>query len=205
MIYIIVFVFTACQWNAPANNAATDSIAIAKDSLIHCDSLFAYADGTNAQVTFGSDTTVKGKRIDTKGVDPQSLIMFAKTLIGTPYSYGSIDPKVGFDCSGFITYVFSCFNIAVPRSSIDFTQVGTTVPVDSARLGDLILFTGTNPAEKNVGHMGLVVSNDTTGLQFIHSTSGKKWGVTISPLDEYYKKRFVRVGRVFYPSSAKRS
>src|SRR6476619_3619371 len=76
------------------------------------------------------------------------VVSFAETLLGTPYVYGSTDPKVGFDCSGFITYVFNHFHVSVPRSSIDFTNVGKTVPIDEAKRGDLILFTGTDSTEK---------------------------------------------------------
>ena len=121
---------------------------------------------------------------------------FAQTLMGVPYVYGSTDPKVGFDCSGFITYVFNNFNIKVPRSSVDFTNVGTEVPVAESKTGDLILFTGTDPLERTVGHMGMVVSNADT-LKFIHSTSGKAMGVTITPLNRGYLKRFVKTIRVF--------
>lgn len=138
-----------------------------------------------------------GKTIETKNVNPSQLVEFANTLIGTPYHYASTDPKVGFDCSGFITYVFNHFNIIVPRSSIDFTNVGRTVPADSARTGDLILFTGTDSTEKFVGHMGLIVSNANQDLQFIHSTSGKKYGVTITPLSDYYRSRYVKTIRIF--------
>ncbi|MEO7766433.1 MAG: NlpC/P60 family protein, partial [Ferruginibacter sp.] len=42
-------------------------------------------------------------------VNRDSLILFAKSMLGTPYLYGSIDPAKGFDCSGFITYVFNHF------------------------------------------------------------------------------------------------
>ncbi len=101
-----------------------------------------------------------------------SIVSFAASLMGTPYKYGSIDPAVGFDCSGFITYVFKHFNISVPRSSVDFTNVGKEVPVTSARRGDLILFTGTDSTERFVGHMGIVESN-VDSLRFLHSTSGK--------------------------------
>lgn len=134
--------------------------------------------------------------IDTRGVQPQQVVDFAKTLIGVPYLYGSTDPAKGFDCSGFITYVFKHFGIVVPRSSIDFTNVGTEVSAAQARTGDLILFTGTDSLERFVGHMGIVVSNTDT-LKFIHSTSGKQYGVTITPLSNYYKGRYVKTVRVF--------
>ncbi len=134
--------------------------------------------------------------IDTKNQRPENILNFAKTLIGVPYLYGSTDPARGFDCSGFITYVFNHFGISVPRSSIDFTNVGTEVKLSNALPGDLILFTGTDSTEKFVGHMGIITEN-ADSLRFIHSTSGKKYGVTITTLNEYYKKRFVKINRIF--------
>jgi cell wall-associated NlpC family hydrolase len=140
---------------------------------------------------------VPNNTINTRGTDPQQVVAFAKTLIGVPYLYASTDPAKGFDCSGFITYVFHHFNIIVPRSSIDFTEVGTTIPAEQAKAGDLILFTGTDSTEHFVGHMGLIVSNDQQGLQFIHSTSGKQHGVTITPFNGYYKGRYLKTIRIF--------
>ncbi|HEY1023220.1 MAG TPA: C40 family peptidase [Flavisolibacter sp.] len=134
--------------------------------------------------------------IDTKGVSPEQVVSYAKTLMGIPYLYGSTNPEKGFDCSGFITYVFNHFGIIVPRSSIDFTNVGKEVDAKTARPGDLILFTGTDSTERFVGHMGIVVANTDT-LQFIHSTSGKANGVTITPLNAYYQGRYVKTVRIF--------
>lgn len=144
-----------------------------------------------------ADLSITKVAIATGNVQPQQVVDFATTLIGVKYKYGSTDPKQGFDCSGFITYVFNHFNIAVPRSSIDFTDVGRTVPYDSAKVGDLILFTGTDSTEQHVGHMGIVVSNNNGNVEFIHSTSGKQYGVTITPLNSYYMSRYVRTARVF--------
>jgi len=52
-----------------------------------------------------------------------SYVGFAETLQGIPYKYGSTDPRIGFDCSGFISYVFNHFGISVPRSSREFTHI----------------------------------------------------------------------------------
>ncbi|CAN5331802.1 hypothetical protein BH09BAC2_BH09BAC2_07730 [soil metagenome] len=130
-----------------------------------------------------------------KNIDRDSLLNYAVSLIGTPYKYGSTDPQQGFDCSGYITHVFNHFNTTVPRSSKDFEYSGPSIPVAEAKKGDLILFTGTDSTERIIGHMGIVISN-TNELQFIHSSSGKAHGVTISPLDNYYKGRFVKVVRI---------
>ena len=125
-----------------------------------------------------------------------SLASFAETLIGTPYNYGCAKPESGFDCSGFITYVFSNFNLHVPRSSVDFTHLGREIPEKEARRGDLILFTGTDPNIRVVGHMGIITSN-TDSLRFIHSTSGRESAVTITGLTDHYRNRFMKVIRVF--------
>ncbi|MDB5222596.1 MAG: hypothetical protein JWN83_1263 [Chitinophagaceae bacterium] len=136
-------------------------------------------------------------QIATGNIHPEAVVAFAESLMGTPYKYASTDPAAGFDCSGFITYVFSHFGIKVPRSSIDFTNVGKEVAVQDAKRGDIILFTGTDSTERFVGHMGIVVSNQNGELQFIHSSSGKAHGVTVSPLKGYYMGRFVKVVRIF--------
>ena len=133
----------------------------------------------------------------TKKVKADSLVEFAKLFIGTPYLYASTDPSKGFDCSGFITYVFNHYNISVPRSSKDFENVGTEIPINSSKTGDLILFTGTDSTEKVIGHMGIVVSNNSDGLRFIHSTSGKSYGVVVTDFNQYYRGRFVKTIRVF--------
>jgi len=138
-----------------------------------------------------------GQEINTGSAIPDSLVAFGKSLVGTPYLYASSDPQNGFDCSGFITYVFNHFGIAVPRSSVDFTNVGIEIPKEFASPGDLILFTGTDSTIRIVGHMGIVESNERGNLLFLHSTSGKAYGVVISPLNGYYETRFEKVIRVF--------
>lgn len=181
---------------AQARLVTTDSLQAlspAPDSA-QFDSLKTGANSVDTLVQ--KSLTLPDGAINTKGVQPAEVVAFAKTQIGVPYRYGSTDPSRGFDCSGFITYVFKHFGIVVPRSSIDFTHVGREVSAAQARPGDLILFTGTDSTERFVGHMGIVVDNADT-LHFIHSTSGKKYGVTITPLNPYYQGRYVKTIRVF--------
>ncbi len=154
---------------------------------------------TGVTIVARPDATIytPGAEIKTGSTIPDSLVAFGKSLVGTPYLYASADPSRGFDCSGFITYVFNHFAIAVPRSSVDFTNVGKEIPTEGARPGDLILFTGTDSTIRIVGHMGIVESNEKGNLLFIHSTSGKAKSVVITPLKGYYEGRFVKVIRVF--------
>ena len=165
-----------------------------KDSLIRTAATRQNMPSPDTGVIAGEDSPAM---INTGKTTPIELMQFAESLVGVPYVWASTDPRVGFDCSGFITYVFSHFNIRVPRSSIDFTNVGRTIPLENAKRGDIILFTGTNPLETNIGHMGLVMSNNAGILHFIHSSSGRAMGVTMTEMNDQYKKRFIRISRIF--------
>ena len=183
-----VIVLTGC-----VNENDSNSRSLSKDTL---------AITTNNADTSSTDISeVPGKvnnieKIYQK-IEPDSLVAFAKTLTGIPYLYASIDPAKGFDCSGFITYIFSHFNITVPRSSVEFTNYGRTIDSNDAKPGDLILFTGTDSTIHVVGHMGIIESKKEGLLYFIHASSGKGKGVVITPFEKYYRSRFVKVIRVF--------
>lgn len=132
-------------------------------------------------------------------VNADTLLAFAKKNLGVKYRYGQSTPKNGFDCSGFVYYVFTHFNIKVPRSSMDYEQKGSVIPVDSCRKGDVIVFTGTNTKNRAPGHVGIIVSNDKDGIVFIHSSSGhKRIGVIFTNYtrSEYYQKRFIKIVRL---------
>lgn len=188
--YILFFL---CLFQASCNDKEPERIveATIQDADTHTDSVAVVVKQESIKPVISSIIA-----IDTQKVSPTNIVEFAKTQIGVTYKYASTDPAQGFDCSGFITYVFNHFNIAVPRSSVDFTNVGRDIPVVDAKSGDLILFTGTDSASTVVGHMGIVTEN-TDSLRFIHSTSGKQYGVTITALGSYYQRRFVKVIRIF--------
>lgn len=137
------------------------------------------------------------QHINTGTTTPEQLLAFAKTLIGTAYSFASADPAVGFDCSGFLTYTFNHFHIAVPRSSVNFTNIEKKVALSAAKPGDLVLFTGTDSTSRVAGHIGIITSCENGEYYFIHSTSGKAMGVTISALSKYYAFRFLKAIRIF--------
>ncbi|MEN7547947.1 C40 family peptidase [Rapidithrix thailandica] len=130
--------------------------------------------------------------------DPDSIVQFAQQLLGTPYRYGSASPK-GFDCSGFVYYVFKNFDLEVPRSSKYYQGFGKDISLDEARKGDVIVFTGTNLKNRTPGHVGIILNEEGDEIQFIHASSSKKHPeVCITYLKEgLYAKRFLKVVRVF--------
>ena len=134
------------------------------------------------------------QKIDTlqEGVNREALVAFAKTFIDVPYVYASQDPKKGFDCSGFVNYVFKNFDITVPRSSSGFKDFGKKINVETLALGDVLVFTGYRDST-SVGHLGIVCEANGFDSKFIHASSGKAMKVTISELNSaHYSKRFYK-------------
>ena len=138
--------------------------------------------------------TVKIEIGKTKAED---CIKFAETLEGIKYTYGGKSIEKGFDCSGFVWYVFNHFNIKVPRTSESFTNAGKEVSIEDSKLGDIILFTGSDATSGTVGHMGLITSNENGRITFIHASSGAGKRVMKSQMSAYFVTRFVKVIRVF--------
>lgn len=126
-----------------------------------------------------------------------SVVNYAHRFLGTPYVWAGCSPS-GFDCSGFVHYVFSKFGYIIQRSSSGLASAGKPVSFEEASRGDLILFRGTNPADKSVGHVGIVISEQGDSLRFIHASSSKKHpGVVITDyLNSNYPSRFVGIRRM---------
>ncbi|WP_113664282.1 C40 family peptidase [Pedobacter nanyangensis] len=121
------------------------------------------------------------------------IMDFAKSLLGTRYRYASSNPEIGFDCSGFVSYVYKQFGFSGARSSADFAKKGKAIKLADAKVGDILVFTGSNARVRRPGHVGIVYSKDADGnIKFIHSSSGKAKGVTITDLEGYYKNRFLK-------------
>lgn len=134
------------------------------------------------------------------GGGTSSLLDRAKAFLGTPYRYGGRSPK-GFDCSGFVSFVFDSFGVALPRSSVHQARQGESIDLDEIQPGDLLFFK-TRGKTNRISHVGIYMGDG----RFIHAGS---WGsrksrcVKISELDgDYYIKRLVSARRVLGPTSA---
>ncbi|HCE58591.1 MAG TPA: glycoside hydrolase [Prolixibacteraceae bacterium] len=120
----------------------------------------------------------------------ETLITFAKGFLGVPYLYASAAPEKGFDCSGFVHFVFKNFNINVPHSSRGFQYLGKLVQPEEFKVGDVLVFYGYRNTTQ-IGHVGIICEADGLNSKFIHSSSGKTKGVIISKLNsEMYSRRF---------------
>ncbi|HXH95832.1 MAG TPA: C40 family peptidase, partial [Gaiellaceae bacterium] len=113
------------------------------------------------------------------------VVRFAKHLLGVPYHYGGNSPGTGFDCSGFVRYVYGHFGVSLAHSSFaDFVR-GQSIARRQLRPGDLVFF-------DHAGHVGIYVG----GARFIHAPhSGTV--VSISTMrDGWYGSRFTGARRI---------
>lgn len=125
-------------------------------------------------------------------IERDSVISYAKQHLGTPYLYASSNPNKGFDCSGFVYYVFKNFGLTLPRSSGGYKNIGKTLKPEEFKVGDVLVFYGYKDRSV-IGHVGIICEANGMQSKFIHASSGKAQKVTITGLDEeHYTKRFYK-------------
>ena len=122
-------------------------------------------------------------------LDGYSISSTALALRGTPYRNGGVDPQ-GFDCSGFVKYVFEQHGVAMPRDTRRQFDVGEQVEPSALEPGDLVFFTTVAPG---ASHVGIVVGGD----QFVHAPSSSGVVRVEHLSSQYWSRRFVGAKRVF--------
>ena len=119
--------------------------------------------------------------------DSSTLVNNALSLQGVPYVYGGTS-RSGFDCSGYVQYVFKGSGISIPRTTFEQFKVGSLVSRQQLQAGDLVFFSTYAPGASHVGiYLG--------GGSFIAASNS---GVSISNLNSsYYASRYIGATRVF--------
>ncbi|MDO9276660.1 MAG: C40 family peptidase [Lutibacter sp.] len=146
------------------------------------------------RLTKKDETIVKSAPIKNNVSLEESIVSYGMELLGTPYVESGCS-KDGFDCSGFVYYVFKHFKIQVPRSSSQFKDFGTEIPINSVRKGDILVFL--SPTRNVIGHVGIVTNPKGMESDFIHASSGREMKVIVTNLKkEGYTRRFVKAIRV---------
>ncbi|MBC7075532.1 MAG: LysM peptidoglycan-binding domain-containing protein [Syntrophomonadaceae bacterium] len=115
----------------------------------------------------------------------------AAQYLGTPYVYGGQSPA-GFDCSGFVRYIFNQFGYNLPRTASAQFNIGTAVDRADLLLGDLVFFCCNGG---NIDHVGIYCGNN----RFIHSSSPRSGGVIYSSLGEsFYARSYAGARRIMH-------
>ncbi|ARF18177.1 C40 family peptidase [Sporosarcina ureae] len=111
----------------------------------------------------------------------------ATSLTGIKYRYGGTT-RAGFDCSGYVGYVFKQNGLKVARTSRAMYASGRAIKKSSLRNGDLVFF---NTTGRGVSHVGIYVGNG----KFAHASTSK--GVRVDKVnDSYWGKRYIGAKRV---------
>jgi hypothetical protein len=118
----------------------------------------------------------------------ENLVLTAKKYIGIPYKWGGTSPSTGFDCSGYLTYVFKQHNITLPRMTVDQFNGGTSVQKSNLQLGDLVFFT---TYRQGASHSGIYIGSG----KFVHASSTN--GISISSINDpyYWGSRYIGARR----------
>ena len=143
--------------------------------------------GYNTSRSSGSKTQVAASKTGNELVD------FALQYLGYSYKYGGKSPSTGFDCSGFVSYVFSNFGVNLTRSSsCQYKNDGVSISKDELAPGDLVFFS--NSSTSGVGHVGIYMGDS----EFVHSSTTNV-GVVVSRIDStYYTRHWIGAKRISF-------
>ena len=126
------------------------------------------------------DDTAEATAVSAPAAVPQGVgsgaVAIGSNYLGTPYVWGGGGPG-GFDCSGFVSYVYAQMGISLPHQSGDILNSGTVISASEARPGDILWWPG---------HVGIYAGDG----QVLHSTPGP--GVSITNI--WGSPTYLRVG-----------
>jgi cell wall-associated NlpC family hydrolase len=133
----------------------------------------------------------KGQNYHLSKTDREALLNYAKYFKGGKYVWGGTTPE-GFDCSGYVQYLYKKHGIDLPRTAWSQSQKGKEVDLAHLKKGDLLFFLTDKKRGIPVTHVGIYLGNG----EFIHAASKKK-GIIISPITHgKYRNCFVKAKRV---------
>lgn len=119
------------------------------------------------------------------------IITAAQKYIGTPYRSSGTSPG-GFDCSGYVRFIFKQYGYDLAHSSRALAGYGKSIARKDAEPGDLVIFA----YKGSVHHVAIVYANNNGSIDIIHSSTSR--GVIIENINdsEYWSKRFHSIRRV---------
>ena len=145
----------------------------------------------SAEALYGSTGGNKDENGTSTGfnVTGQQVVDFAKKFLGIPYKWGGTTPA-GFDCSGFVYYVYNSLGYKMPRMIVDMNKQGTYVSKANLKPGDVIIFQNTYAS--GLSHVGIYVGDG----KFIHSPNSRSVVSYADLYSTYYINHYYSARRI---------
>ncbi len=124
-----------------------------------------------------------------------NLLIHALSMIGVQYKFGGNSAESGFDCSGFVRYVFQeAAGLNLPRDSYGMSKLGDTVDLNQLVPGDLLFY---NTLRRRFSHVAIYIGEG----RFVHAPSRGKSVEIVDMSDRYWKNRFNGARRLLQPAT----
>lgn len=147
--------------------------------------------GTENKTTIEEATEkIDNKEATSNSSSGSDVVSFAKKYIGYNYTYGGTKPSTGFDCSGFVYYVFNSCGYSLSRSCQVQANSGSAVSRQNLATGDLVFFN--NGSGGSIGHVGIYIG----GGQFVHAENSRTGVRTDTINSGYYNKYYYSARRI---------
>ena len=176
-----------------AVNGNKDNELCPRDAIVCQEAILVFYRIHNFVTTWVAPEVKPDERPDESIQVAANVVDFALQFKGYPYVYGGKSPESGFDCSGFVYYVYKQFGYTIYPGADNqwYSLSDTVIPRDQLRPGDLVFFSS-NGAPSGITHVGLYIGDG----KMIHASTPST-GVIITDLSEpYYVRRYLGGKRV---------
>ena len=135
------------------------------------------------------------KKNNTNDTLINNIINTGRQFVGSKYVSGGTSPETGFDCSGYLQYIYKQNGVNIPRDTAGIFKAGTEVSLTSAKPGDIICTKGSGVTGR---HVQMISKIDSNGQIYVLEARGRKWGIVEEP---FKGKSVISVRRIINQDS----
>lgn len=165
--------FTSASGNLDVDKPSSST----SDIVTTTDSSQVQLDSDSIQNQYVPQDSVSGA-----GPNPivQDIINTGRSFVGSKYTSGGTSPQTGFDCSGFLQYIFKQHGVSIPRDTAGIFKAGKEVSINQVQPGDIICSKGSGASGRHVQMVSRV--DPETNQIYVLEAKGRKYGIVEGPL-----------------------